>query len=98
VLDAIFVWHGKGSLDEERHAALGYAKSMCVEGTSIQEFNEGNEDPMFWMFLGEEAFAGADFWKFRRREGGMMVRSLSRLYSVDVKERRNPVRETHTFF
>jgi len=66
VLDCLWVWHGRGSSDMERAAALGYSKTL-TSGTqkSIQEVNEGEEDEMFWMFLGEDDYANADYWKWK---------------------------------
>ncbi|KLO19554.1 hypothetical protein SCHPADRAFT_935342 [Schizopora paradoxa] len=66
VLDSLWVWHGRGASQPERSAALAYAKSLN-SGTEkkIEEVNEGEEDEMFWMFLGEDDYANADYWKWK---------------------------------
>jgi hypothetical protein len=67
VLDALYVWHGRGSLEVERKHAVDYANSMVTESMKVQELTQGEEDEMFWMVLGEEGYADADFWRFRPR-------------------------------
>ncbi|KAG8894466.1 hypothetical protein FRB99_001247 [Tulasnella sp. 403] len=65
VLDAIFVFHGKGATQSEREAALKYAQSISPPNREPVEFEESHEDEMFTMVLGEEQHAMADFWRFR---------------------------------
>lgn len=65
ILDALFVWYGRGSTEAERQAALTYATSIKAEGVSPVEVEEGAEDEMFWMMFDEGGYANADFWKFR---------------------------------
>lgn len=64
VLGNVYVWHGRGSLSSERQAARKYAQDL---GTNIFEFSQGqdDDDEMFWMVLGDESFAQADYWKWR---------------------------------
>ncbi|KAK0195469.1 hypothetical protein F5146DRAFT_1100956 [Armillaria mellea] len=64
VLGTIYVWHGCGSLAKERQAALRYAKTL---GSNVVELShsEGDNDDMFWMILGEDDYAQADYWKWR---------------------------------
>lgn len=61
------MWRGVGSTDPERQAALQYAKSIARE-SEVVELTQGENDDndMFWMVLGDEAFAEADYWKWRR--------------------------------
>ncbi|KAG7446222.1 uncharacterized protein BT62DRAFT_104514 [Guyanagaster necrorhizus] len=64
VLETIYVWHGCGSLAKERQAATRYAKGL---GSNVVELSngEGEDDAMFWMILGEDDYAQADYWKWR---------------------------------
>ncbi|KAK0212784.1 hypothetical protein DFS33DRAFT_1377248 [Desarmillaria ectypa] len=64
VLGTIYVWHGCGSLARERQAAMRYAKTL---GSNVVELSnsEGDDDDMFWMILGEDDYAQADYWKWR---------------------------------
>lgn len=64
VLETIYVWYGRGSLESERTAALAYGHSL---GEDIVEVYEGQSDgaEMFWMILGDDAFANANYWQWR---------------------------------
>ncbi|KAJ3989957.1 hypothetical protein F5890DRAFT_977989 [Lentinula detonsa] len=64
VLETIYVWYGCGSVASERKAALAYGHSL---GANVVELQEGqdNGDEMFWMILGDDAFANADYWHWR---------------------------------
>ncbi|PBK91545.1 hypothetical protein ARMGADRAFT_1013942 [Armillaria gallica] len=64
ILGTIYVWHGCGSLAKERQAAMRYAKTL---GSNVVELSndEGDDDDMFWMILGEDDYAQADYWKWR---------------------------------
>lgn len=61
------MWHGCGSLPSERQAALEYARSLSGDPNSIIELNEGDndDDEMFWMMLGDDDHAKAQYWKWR---------------------------------
>lgn len=39
-----------------------------MKGSSVIELSEGEDDSdeMFWMILGDEEYAKADYWKWRR--------------------------------
>ena len=37
---------------------------------TVIEVEEGKEDEMFWMFLGEDGYASASYWKWRKNERG----------------------------
>ncbi|KAJ4001525.1 hypothetical protein F5050DRAFT_1796489 [Lentinula boryana] len=64
VLETIYVWYGCGSVASERKAALTYGHSL---GENVVELQEGqdNGDEMFWMILGDDAFANANYWRWR---------------------------------
>ncbi|KAJ7594408.1 hypothetical protein C8J56DRAFT_926702 [Mycena floridula] len=65
LLGTIYVWHGCGSLPAEQRAAQQYARGL---GPNIVELWQGvkdENDEMFWMMLGDERFAQADYWKWR---------------------------------
>jgi hypothetical protein len=65
ILDALFVWHGRGALPAERAAAQAYANAIASEGVEPLELEEGEEDDMFWVMLDEGGYANADYWRFR---------------------------------
>jgi hypothetical protein len=62
-LGNIYVWYGCGSISAERQAALQYAQTL---GDDVVELSQGEEDDgMFWIVLGDDDFASADYWKWR---------------------------------
>ena len=65
VLDALYVWHGRGANQIEREAASTYAKKLATDSVTCTEFDEGNEEEMFWMMLGEEPYANSNCWSFK---------------------------------
>lgn len=67
-MGSIYVWHGYGSTSEERDAAVQYAKRLSNDTASPTILLEGetDNDEMFWMILGEDDFAKADYWKWRK--------------------------------
>jgi hypothetical protein len=66
VLGTVYVWYGCGSTPRERQAALQYARRLEVSDTPPIELHEsGKKDEMFWMILGDEEYANADYWKWR---------------------------------
>jgi len=64
----VYVWHGCGSTDIERQAAIKYASRICDRRANIIEMFEAENDQVeaFWMALGDEEFAKADYWQWRR--------------------------------
>ncbi|KAK0485856.1 hypothetical protein IW261DRAFT_1329900 [Armillaria novae-zelandiae] len=64
VLGTIYVWHGCGSLAKERQAAMRYAKTLGSNAVELSN-SEADDDDMFWMILGEDDYAQADYWKWR---------------------------------
>ncbi|KAF8502308.1 hypothetical protein F5888DRAFT_1792902 [Russula emetica] len=80
LLGSCYVWHGKGSLPGERQAALGYALSLAVESSPVElveQESDGNE--MFWMMLGNDDYARADYWRWRPD----LATALPRIWRVD---------------
>jgi len=79
VLGNAYVWHGLGSLDSERSAAVQYAGKL---GGEITELFQGNNDSdeTFWMVLGDEDYATADYWKWRRSSS----RTDPRIWRIDA--------------
>ena len=73
VLDSVYVWYGRGSTSRERKAALQYAESMSKESVSPIELQEGenDNDEMFWLILGDDGFAKADYWRWRKNLANM---------------------------
>lgn len=47
---------------------------------TIVEMEEGQEDEMFWLFLGEDSYASADHWKWKREL--VLSRPLPRIWEV----------------
>lgn len=68
ILDTLYVWHGCGSKQQERDAAFKYAQNLAAKGSTVVNLVEGesDDDEMFWMMLGEDDYAKADYWKWRR--------------------------------
>lgn len=53
------------------------------------EFEEGQEDQMFWMILGNDGYANADHWKFR----GQLDRLGARVHVIDSSKSKSSVSE-----
>lgn len=77
LLETFYVWHGCGSIEEERRAALEYARGIASDPSSVVELKEGgdDEDEMFWLILGEGEYAKADYWKWKPTLGSLGVRA-----------------------
>ncbi|KAI3618752.1 gelsolin repeat [Moniliophthora roreri] len=86
LLDTVYVWHGRGSTDLERRAALQYGRLLS---SNIVEFIQGinDEEEMFWMVLGEGEFAIADYWRWKR----MSPEHDPRIWLVDASQPGEPV-------
>lgn len=69
ILDTVYIWHGCGSTDAERQAAVKYASQISYgEANAIQLYeSENDQDELFWMALGDDDFAKADYWQWRRQ-------------------------------
>jgi hypothetical protein len=80
LLGTCYVWYGKGSLPGERQAALGYALSLGVESSPVELIEQESDDnEMFWMMLGNDDYARADYWKWRPD----LATALPRIWRVD---------------
>ncbi|KAG5648543.1 hypothetical protein DXG03_003154 [Asterophora parasitica] len=67
ILDSVYVWYGHGSTPTERKAALEYGQNLKTSMPPIElTEDESANDEMFWMILGNEDYANADYWKWRR--------------------------------
>lgn len=93
------MWYGCGSSHAERAAALRYAQALQEEATaagsekSVVEVEEGQEDELFWMFLGDnEGYARASYWKWRKNEKGA---ADPRVWSIDCARSKE---EVHILF
>ncbi|KAI9509736.1 hypothetical protein F5148DRAFT_977834 [Russula earlei] len=81
LLGTLYVWHGKGSLPEERQAALGYALSLPAESCLVELIeHESDNNEVFWMMLGDADYASADYWKWRPD----LATALPRIWRVDA--------------
>ncbi|KZT27958.1 hypothetical protein NEOLEDRAFT_1129845 [Neolentinus lepideus HHB14362 ss-1] len=89
VLGTFYVWHGCGSLSQERQAAADYARSLAGSPDSIIELVEGesDEDEMFWMILGDRDYAKADYWRWRASS----AKIDPRVWRVDVGGGHEPI-------
>jgi len=87
LLDTVYVWYGCGSRQQERDAALKYAQELAAKGSAVVTLAEGesDDDEMFWMMLGNEEYAKADYWKWRRIAPEMGLR----LWRVDAGKDRD---------
>ncbi|CAE6513557.1 unnamed protein product [Rhizoctonia solani] len=88
-LDAVYVWHGRGTTQLEREAAAAYGRMITGPEKEIEEFDEGKEDPVFFMLLGDDAWANADYWKYRAPLGKVSYRP--RMFLIDARNRKQPV-------
>lgn len=89
ILSSAYVWYGEGSTEVERKAAKKYAEQLAG-GESVTELYEGkedNDDSMFWMVLGDEPYANADYWKWR----GAMSNPEPTIWRVNASKRVNIV-------
>ena len=85
ILDALYVWHGRGAIDAERRAAVAYAQALAGAGGTVVELQEGvessgDEDEMFWMILGDDDYAKADYWRWRGTTD-----AEARIFKVDTR-------------
>ncbi|KAL1715806.1 hypothetical protein EV715DRAFT_255726 [Schizophyllum commune] len=77
ILNTQYVWHGRGSTTQEREAALQYAKTLSGGAEdAITRLTEGedDQDEMFWAMLGDEAWASADYWQWRKEAANVNPR------------------------
>lgn len=57
----------------------------------MEEFEEGSEDEMFWLFLGEDDYAKADYWKWKRDANSGLGSQGPRVWRVDASRQGNEV-------
>jgi hypothetical protein len=90
ILDTLYVWHGRGSKETERAEALEYAQGLASNGGNVIELSEGenDDDEMFWMILGDEEYAKADHWRWRRTSPS----AVSRMWRVDASSSQKVIR------
>ena len=91
LLDTLYVWYGRGSRQQERDAALKYAQGLAVKGSTVVQLAEGesDDDEMFWMMLGNDEYADADYWKWRPAA----PERTPRLWRVDADKGKDAVRK-----
>lgn len=79
----MYVWHGRGSPTKERQAALDYAHRLSSDPDNIHGLVEGenDDDEMFWLILGSDEYARADYWRWRRESEF----TNPRIWSVDTR-------------
>jgi len=84
------VWHGCGSPPKEREASVEYAHMLSPDlVTPIELFEEGDDaDEVFWVMLGDEDFAKADYWRWRHSWSDYDPR----IWKVDTSNAPTPVR------
>ena len=89
ILDTLYVWHGRGSRKEERDVALKYAQVLAGKGSNVVRLVEGesDDDEMFWMMLGEDYYAKADYWQWRKFSTDIDPR----IWRVDSQNAESPV-------
>jgi|ERR1700683_384455 hypothetical protein len=91
LLDTLYVWYGRGSRQQERDAALKYAQGLAAKGSTVVQLAEGesDDDEMFWMMLGNDEYADADYWKWRPTA----PERAPRLWRVDADKGKDAVRK-----
>jgi hypothetical protein len=89
LLGSIYVWHGCGSTPKEREASMEYAHMLSPDPVTPIELLEGGNDAdeTFWMMLGDEEFAKADYWRWRHS----WLDYDPRIWRVDTTNAPNPV-------
>lgn len=87
LLETFYVWYGLGSTEDERRAALQYARNITEDPTNVVELIEGEEDELFWLILGEGEYAKADYWKWKPALESLDVRA----WLVDADNKQNAV-------
>jgi hypothetical protein len=82
ILQTLYVWYGRGSVLQERQAALAYAQTLAGRDASVIELTEGenDDDEMFWMILGDDDYAKADYWQWRQSAADVHPR----IWRVDI--------------
>jgi hypothetical protein len=89
ILGTVYVWYGDGSTPRERQAALRYARSLELPDTpAIELYENGKKDEMFWMILGDDEYANADYWKWRSSSSIIDPR----IWQVDTRTDKEAVR------
>ncbi len=87
VLDTIYVWHGCGAVSKERKAAHRYARTLGQNVVELAHGASDDDDDMFWMVLGEDEYAQADYWRWR----SMAPRTDPTVWHVDASRGTNAV-------
>lgn len=69
ILDTVYIWHGCGSTEPERQAAVQYSSRITKGSSQAIQLHEGDDDAddLFWMALGDSEYARADYWQWRRQ-------------------------------
>ena len=65
IFEDIFVWHGRGSTDSDRAAAVAYAQTLASSAIdlplrNVAELEEGQEGDFWQEMMGEQDYASAD--------------------------------------
>lgn len=83
ILDTAYIWHGCGSTESERQAAVQYSSRIAKGGSPAIQLHEGEDDAddLFWMALGDDEYARADYWQWRRQ----ISEADPRIWRVDAK-------------
>lgn len=73
---------------------MEYAKQLKTTSSQVIELSEGenDDDEMFWMILGDDEFAKADYWKWKRTA----VAIDPFVWRVDTTRINDPVRSAIT--
>ncbi|KNZ72865.1 hypothetical protein J132_01857 [Termitomyces sp. J132] len=66
ILDSVYVWYGRGSTSLEKKAALEYGHSLAAAPPIELTEDNSKDDEIFRTILGEDEYANADYWKWRR--------------------------------
>lgn len=72
---------------QERHAAVRYARALGENVVELAHGVSADDDDMFWMVLGEDEFAKADYWRWR----SMSPRTDAMIWEVDASQGKKAV-------
>ncbi|KIY67156.1 hypothetical protein CYLTODRAFT_422772 [Cylindrobasidium torrendii FP15055 ss-10] len=70
VLETVYIWHGPGAVEKERKAARLYARKLGENVVELGRNASEDDEDMFWMVLGDEGYAQADYWRWRSEAKG----------------------------
>lgn len=62
------MWHGRGSHSSQRKIAMSYANALLTDMKTLIELEEGKENDLFIMLLGDDDYASANYWRWKAED------------------------------